>query len=292
MKLSKTLLLFIVLLILSSCDLSLEPIEAISHFSGELVETDVSIPLQAYSGQRFTPSVTIINNGDQDLYGSVCLCGLDFLGDSSDCENYQIFYFEDEETNAEIIDFGPYTVSSVISSTEHIEMINSYELVDTAFADVCIKRSEAEGECTTVSGSRYLNLLSQNSLGPVQVKKVTESILDSKFQPTFIFSIELLLDSKKNELLYDKDEIYSQSCDISNTLNQLVYVEAELMGETVDCGFIEFENNEAQATCTFSNIDYVGSQGTELITEEEHELKIFLSYAYQIRESFNVEVVA
>ncbi|MFH1455334.1 MAG: hypothetical protein ABIF40_00090 [archaeon] len=303
---NKLFLLLILLIILTACDLEIpaDPF-AIEGVTGsgsptDSIEMEIVIPVSGQtvrSGQQFEPTVVLSNKGDADSYGVVCMNLLDvnLFGETCDCVGYDLFSANDLDLLTEdYFAFGPYTVSAERSSTQDITFSNKFEYETEAVAEVCIIKDTISGDCKTTVGNREKNMLDSNSKGPVRVSKVTESISPATdYDTDFIFTIEISYNPGDGERLYDLTYILDQSCEVPTEMNKVVEVEAELLGEELNCGSYEFDkNNEAVATCTFTGITVVDSQGTQVITEEEQDLTINLRYAYQKTEGLQFQVVA
>lgn len=247
----------------------------------------------------FTPAIEVMDVGNADAEGAVCISGLDemtfkgFMG--CECQDFTLYASEEDGDLVQQLEFGPYSIETDAEKDALMTVTTRYKYETTGTAKACIKKDvySTAGCQTTNLAKQKVNLLTSSTSGAVKITKVTESILPVDDElVTLVFEIEVEKASKGE--LYDPDKAGYPTCRTEEDQGKKITGEISGLPEgNAVCDEAELdEDGEGLMTCEAQNIRLFDSSGRFLFSEDsyEPEIEIKLKYGYEQIQSIKFQV--
>lgn len=298
----KRAIFFFFLLVLAAC--TTQPVEdaptpcppVCSSGTDALSLQIIQPPSTVYNGERYTPSVDIINTGQGYAEGTLCITGANteiFTGLSNcACEDFYVTLDDKDDPAFQqtAIDFGSTLITAEQDSEEYLSFVTRYKYTTYATFEACITGDPGRDTSCAIEG----NKLKQSSSGPLGVTSIEEDIrtigtdtirLDLRIAASFVNDPQIQL--------FPLDSISSYSCTEGSGSSIPVEVDIVLLGKKHACSpepTMRFEagEREAEIVCSIEGID------TELLIGNNvlHEGWLELRYGVEQRESLPISVRA
>lgn len=232
-------------------------IENPSEIRGSIFET----------GERFIPSVTVIDRGQSDSEGEICVSGLDVESFSKysgcDCTSYYIVVEEEDDyyNQRENLYFPEYGIKSE-SGDYVMTFINRYNYKTYGILDVCVKKENSDSGCES-SGE----ILKTSSSAPIVISSVQQQIKPLGGNAATL-SLRFDLKEKGDGKLANEDSLYSGECVYSSYDEPEIKAKFIFLNEEYDCGTIVLDEGEGIGSCR-AEINLEGNEGDYLFSEEK-----------------------
>lgn len=238
----------------------------------------------------FMPAIEVMDVGNADAEGVVCISGLDeltfkgFIG--CECQDFTLYASEEDGELVQQLEFGPYSIETDAEKDALMTVTTRYKYETTGTAKACIKKDvySVAGCQTTNLAKQKANLLTSSTSGAVKITKVTENILHVDDElVTLVFEIEVEKASKGE--LYNPDKAGYPTCRTEEDQDKKITGEINGLPEgNVICEDAELdEDGEGVITCEAQNVRLFDSSGRFLFSEDsyEPEIEIKLKYGYE-----------
>lgn len=235
------------------------------------------------------PKMKVINEGNSDSEGTLCIFGLDgsvfpsFSG--CECESYDVVVLDDEDENYKeaIVEFPTYGISKgQAKGNLGMTISNKYKYTTRGKFEACIKKDPYSSKgCQVKSGTRSVNLLKSTTSGPVGITKVTEELTDQDEIADLVFTVEV--DNKAGGNILKIGDYNSRQCSPEEGVEpefevRLINVPDE--GEVM-CGVGKFdEKGKGRISCEAS-ISLFDSSSNYLYEKYLPEIEVEVTYTFE-----------